>query len=96
MKVHWDESKARANLRKHGISFFEAASLLNRGADVVILYDGEHSTLEDRFIAIGPIGHRIALVVLTEPDEFSTRLISARWATRRERALYAAHRRGQR
>lgn len=96
MRLQWEESKARANLRKHGVSFSEAADLLRPGADVVVLYDEEHSIFEDRFITIGPIGHRIAVVVSMEPDEFSIRLISARWATRRERAFHAAHQKGRR
>ena len=96
MRLEWDEAKAQANLRKHGVSFSEAAVLLEPGADVVVLYDEEHSTFEDRFITIGPIGRGIALVVSMEPGESSIRLISARWATRRERALYAAHRKGRR
>jgi uncharacterized DUF497 family protein len=39
-------------------------------------------------MAIGPISPGLILVVWTEPDEETIRLISARRATRRERALY--------
>lgn len=52
-----------------------------------------HSDEEDRFIAIGAIRRGVVLVVWTEQvsgddEECATRIISARWATKRERAGY--------
>jgi putative transcriptional regulator len=55
--------------------------------DFLELYDGEHSQLEERFIAIGPIRRGLVLVVYTERSEETVRIISARWATKDERAL---------
>ena len=49
---------------------------------------GEHSELEERFIAIGPIRRGLVLVVYTERNEDTVRIISARWATKDERALF--------
>ena len=46
-----------------------------------------HSDEEDRFIAIGPIERGLVLVVYTERDTETVRLISARWATKRETEL---------
>ena len=43
---------------------------------------------EDRFIAIGPIVRGLVLVVWTERDGDTVRIITPRWASNRERALY--------
>jgi uncharacterized DUF497 family protein len=43
----WDPSKARANLRKHGVSFDEAATVLRDHLGITI-YDPDHSEGEDR------------------------------------------------
>jgi hypothetical protein len=91
VKLSWDQAKSRENLRKHGISFEEAGELFSSGVDYLEIYDDEHSVLEDRFIAIGPLKHRLVLVVWTERDEDTIRIISARWATRREQSVYRTY-----
>ena len=88
MRLTWDEAKNRANQEKHGISFEEARELFASKADYLEVFDEAHSSDEDRFIAIGPIRGGVVLVVSTEQDEASIRIISARWATRRERGLF--------
>ena len=52
------------------------------------IFDDAHSDEEDRFIAIGPIERGLVLVVYTEHDDEMVRLVSARWATKREAELY--------
>lgn len=88
MRLLWDATKNRENQRKHGISFEEAEELFTSGVDYLEIFDAAHSETEDRFIAIGPISRGLVLVVWTEVDEETIRVISARRATRRERALY--------
>jgi uncharacterized DUF497 family protein len=88
VEVEWDESKNRVNQQKHGVSFEEARELLVSGVDHLEIFDAEHSALEDRFISIGPIRRGLVLVVWTERDEDTIRIISARWATKREQALF--------
>jgi hypothetical protein len=87
VKVTWSHAKNLANQKKHGISFEEASELFTSGGDYVEIFDGEHSEVEDRFISIGPIRRGVVLVVWTERDEDVVRIISARWATRREQGL---------
>jgi uncharacterized DUF497 family protein len=89
VKVTWDETKNLANQSKHGVSFEEATALFETG-DYLEIFDEAHSEDEERFIAIGPIRRGLVLVVWTEQDEETTRIISARWATKRERAHYQA------
>jgi uncharacterized protein len=93
--IVWDESKNRANRKKHGISFEEAGALFTHSEDYLEIFDVVHSGDEDRFIAIGPIKRGLALVVYIEIDEKTVRLISARWATKRETELYRTYVRGR-
>ena len=88
VRVTWDRAKNLANQKNHGISFQEASELLTSGADYLELFDDAHSDDEDRFIAIGPIRRGLVLVIWTERDEDVIRIISARWATRSEQALF--------
>ena len=93
MRFEWDPKKDRANQLKHGISFEEASRLFTRDVDYLEIYDSEHSTEEDRFIAIGPIASRgMVVVAYTEREESVIRIISARPATPAERRLLARHR----
>ena len=91
MKFEWDEAKSLANQRKHGVSFEEASELFQSGVDYLEIFDEEHSVVEDRFVAIGPITNGIVVIVWTERDEETVRIISARWATRNEQALYRSY-----
>jgi uncharacterized protein len=89
VKVVWDEAKNRSNQKKHGVSFEEAGSLFGGEHEYLEIFDEEHSDEEDRFIAIGPIKKGLVLVVYTTWDDDQTiRIISARWATKRERELF--------
>jgi len=87
LRFEYDPSKAALNLRKHGVSFDEAATVL---ADPLrsLLRDDEHSLDEQRFLTIGcSTRGRILFVVYTESDS-SVRLIGARVATATERKQY--------
>lgn len=48
----WDPAKARANLRKHGVSFVEAQSVFY-DEHARVLDDPDHSEAERRFILLG-------------------------------------------
>lgn len=84
----WDDSKDLRNQRRHGLSFSDARRLFESQAEVLEIFDAEHSELEDRFIAIGPIDRGLVVVVYTEPEEDVIRIIGARTANKREQALY--------
>ena len=92
LRIEWDAAKARANLEKHGISFDEAETAF---ADdfALILPDPDHSSAEEeRLLLIGlSAALRVLVVVHCErADGGVIRLISARRATRSERAQYDA------
>ena len=83
----WDRVKAAANLRKHGISFEEAASVF-KDPQLRIQFDNEHSDTEDRYLAIGRSRTMNVLLVVHTERRSATRIISARLATTTERQIY--------
>jgi uncharacterized DUF497 family protein len=91
VNFQWDEEKNRINQHKHGLSFEEARSLFDPEIDYLEIFDSEHSDLEDRFIAIGPIRRGLIVVVYTEREEDVVRIIGARLANRNEQSLYRTH-----
>lgn len=91
MRFEWDDAKDLLNQEKHGISFGEARRLFESGVDYLEIFDTEHSDSEDRFIAIGPIEQGIVVIVYTEREEDTIRIIGARWANTREQALYRSY-----
>ena len=90
MRIEWDPRKDEENLEKHGISFEEAAQLLLETTDPMEVFDTAHSDEEDRFVAIGSVARGVIVVVFTERDDGTVRIISAREATRREEREYEA------
>ncbi len=84
----WDSAKARANIRKHGISFEEAATVFLDDLSVPFA-DPDDS---DRLVIIGmSLRLNLLLVVFAERgDAEIIRIISARRASRRERKVYEA------
>jgi uncharacterized DUF497 family protein len=90
----WDPAKARANVRKHDISFERAAQVF-LDPFAISIYDDEHSDDEDRWITLAKDNSETLLVVVhtfrkLDSETYSVRLISARTATRREEAQYSA------
>ena len=78
--VEWDPVKAAQNLQKHGVSFEEAASILNDPLSITI-DDVRHSDDEQRYVDIGlSTRGRLLVVVYTERDDVA-RIISCREAT---------------
>lgn len=91
MRIEWDDAKDLLNQEKHGVSFGEARSLFESEVDYLEIFDSEHSDVEDRFVAIGPIERGLVVIVYTERDEDTIRIIGARWASKREQSLYRSY-----
>lgn len=91
LKIEWDPRKAATNLKKHGVSFEEAATVFSDELGRIIP-DPDHSDDEDRFILLGMSWSLRVLVVCHCYRESSSviRIISARKATRSERAQHGA------
>lgn len=87
MTFAWDDAKAAANLRKHGVDFREAATVFG-DALATTFPDVDHSVRERRFLTIGvSAAGRVLVVAHTEVGD-TIRIISARPATVRERRFY--------
>jgi len=88
----WDPEKARSNRKKHGVSFEEAATAF-LDPDGLDGEDLEHSEVEERRLRLAKsrLG-RVLLVAYTirrtNDEEETTRIISARRASRKERKRY--------
>jgi len=86
-EFEWDEEKARSNLKKHGVSFDEAATIFN-DPRIATISDPDHSQDEERYVSIGKsVIMRLLSVIHTYRKE-RIRLISARKATRVEKKNY--------
>ena len=87
----WDLRKAANNLRKHGVDFAEAATVLADPLSLTIP-DPDHSVGESRWIDIGRSrAGRLLVVVYTEDETGQisrVRVISARLANSGERRDY--------
>lgn len=85
MAYQWNEDKAAANLRKHGIDFADAVSVFSDDLAITIL---DERFDEERFITIGIDAFGRVLVVVYTMRGDDIRLISARKATRLEQQQY--------
>ncbi|MDD5296249.1 MAG: BrnT family toxin [Rhodocyclaceae bacterium] len=87
LKFEWDDAKAASNLRKHGVSFEEAASIF--GDTLAVTFpDPDHSIGEKRWLTFGISRSDKLLAVVHGEHGRSIRIISARTATRHERGIY--------
>ena len=89
LRFEWDERKASANERKHGVSFDEARSVFF-DERARLIDDPEHSEDEDRLILMGLSNSlRLLLVCHCYRSEANViRIISARKATPSESKSY--------
>ena len=89
----WDPNKARANERKHGVTFQQAATVFH-DPRALSIYDEEHSGGEDRWITLGLsatgrlfVAHHTFEEI--EEGRVRIRIFSCRKATKREVSEYA-------
>lgn len=86
MEFEWDENKRQSNLRKHGIDFQEACEIFTN--PLLRRIDDRFDYGEDRWAALGMTHKCLVLVVYTELDEKTIKIISIRKATKNERKTY--------
>ncbi|MDR6631643.1 uncharacterized DUF497 family protein [Phyllobacterium sp. 1468] len=88
-RFEWDEQKAKANLRKHGVDFeavrcFEFDSAISWLADLNIYG-------EQRIVAVSALGENLYTLIYTIRNE-AVRVISLRRASRKEMSIYVRSR----
>jgi uncharacterized DUF497 family protein len=85
--VEWDEEKNILNQKSHGVSFEEAATILDDPLELTIP-DPDHSISERRFLSLGYSTNKRLLVVSYAERAERIRIISARKPTKTERKFY--------
>ena len=81
----WDENKNRENIRRHGISFPQAAKIFK--GNILEWEDTREDYGETRMIAIGRSERRLVRVVYTLREN-RIRIISARKGDKNDRRKY--------
>lgn len=88
IEIEWDPAKAATNLKKHGVSFHEAATALLD--PMALAFEDAPAESESRWILLGMSERlRLLTVVYTLRGRDRIRLIPARKATRKESESYA-------
>lgn len=85
MQFEWDEAKRRANIRKHGFDFIDAAKVFD--GLVVTVEDTRRDYGEPRFISLGLLEGRVVYIAHTERGNH-IRIISMRKANSYEAKSY--------
>ena len=87
MNFEWDKGKAEKNERKHGVSFYEAATIFSD--PLAITYsDPDHSIDEQRYLTFGVSRFNRLIIVSHTDNKEGMRIISARLMTKQERKNY--------
>ena len=86
MKFEWDEQKNQDNIKKHALDFADAHKVFEY--PLLANLDDRKDYGEERWIGIGLMDMRVVVIVFTEPDANTIRIISFRKATRNERKQY--------
>ena len=89
LHFEWDDRKAAANLRKHGVGFDEAKSVFV-DENAKLIDDPDHSEVEDRFVILG-LSSALRLLLVCHcyrSDGNVIRVISARKASAEESKSY--------
>ena len=89
LDFEWDQRKAKANVKKHGVSF-DAARSAFYDENAIQFHDPDHSNEVDRFVLLGMSFKTQVLVVCRcyRESEMVIRIISARKADKDEELGY--------
>jgi uncharacterized protein len=86
MKFEWDEQKNQANIVKHDLDFADAFKVFRLPLRVFL--DERQDYGEDRCVGLGILDGRVVVIVFTELDDQTIRIISLRKALPYERKSY--------
>jgi uncharacterized protein len=96
VKFEWDEAKRLVNIKKHGIDFADLPPMFD--GSVYTVEDTRVNYGEDRYITFGFLNVRVLVVAHTDrydvnlvnsdDDGWIIRIISARKATKNEKAKF--------
>ena len=87
MEFEWDNRKAAKNLKKHRVSFREAASVFG-DALAITFDDPDHSIDEHRLLTFRTTRTGKMIIVSHTQRNGSVRIINARFMEKHERNIY--------
>ncbi|MBA4417772.1 MAG: hypothetical protein C0392_07665 [Syntrophus sp. (in: bacteria)] len=87
MRFEWDPKKAATNLKKHGVTFQEAATVFGDPLSITF-YDPDHYVNEERQMTFGLSLQKRFIIVSHTQRKDRTRIINARLMDRKERVIY--------
>lgn len=89
MDFEWDENKNLINQQKHGVSFADVVDVFT-DEFAIVFFNPDHSESEERFLIIGISNTKGVCLVshCYRNAETKIRIISARKATKSEKAIY--------
>jgi uncharacterized DUF497 family protein len=73
VEFEWDEDKNRENIRKHGLDFADAWQVFD--APMLTEIDNREDYGEERFVGIGFLKNFIVVLVFTESEKDTIRVI---------------------
>ena len=86
MKFIWDRRKNKLNIEKHSLDFADAWKVFE--SPMLVGIDNREDYGEDRWIGVGSMDNRVVVIIFTELDEDTIRIITFRKATTNERKRY--------
>ena len=86
--IEWDDVKNERNFKKHKI-YFEDAAWIFLDENRLEYFDELHSDDEDRIKVIGMIDKILTVIYTERADRY--RIISARYATKKEAEYYGQY-----
>ncbi len=87
LEFEWDNAKAKANFRRHGVSF-DLAKTVFKDPFAIERIDDREDHDEERFVIIGVAEGKVLLFVAYAERQERIRIISARRATQYEQDDY--------
>ena len=86
MDFKWDESKNKTNIDERDLDFADAWQIFD--APMLVKIDNRKDYGEERFVGIGFLKNLVVVIVFTEPNEQTIRVVSLRKALKYEREQF--------
>lgn len=94
-EFEWDDEKAKSNAKKHGgLSFDEAEEVFDDPFAFEVFDEKNSGLYESRYLVVGRIKRQVIVTLVYTPRNGKRRIISARYANKRERGEYYERLRG--
>lgn len=86
MNFDWDESKNKTNIANHNLDFADARQIFD--APMLVRIDNRKDYGEARFVGVGFLRNLVVVIVFTEPNAQTIRVVSLRKALKYEREQF--------